>query len=225
MKGKILNNLCKTIREVTDFVPMTAKLKLIDAARVCILQVETLDGSPVFGVESGHELDVAEILKMKVDDSTEYTPTIRDEAWYVLGAEDREYTFAMLENTDKDPKVPEIDPPAMSEFDVKRFADFVKVAKTYTDHIEVRVMDDGTLQAMAQNGGDGLGAVYKVKVGRGVASQPMDSRYPVDYLAKMVPHMTKNTVLRFDSDFPCIITWDDGTYRYTYLLAPRIESR
>ena len=224
MKGKILNNLCKTIREVTDFVPMTAKLKLIDAAHVCILQVETLDGSPVFGVESGYGLDVAEILKMKVDDTTEYTPTIKNEAWYVLGADDREYTFAMMENTGKDPKVPEIDPPAMSEFDVKRFADFVKVAKTYTDHIEVRVMDDGTLQAMAKNR-DGLGAVYKVKVGRGDASLPTRSHYPVDYLAKMVPHMTKNTVLRFDSDFPCIITWDDGTYRYTYLLAPRIESR
>ena len=217
MKGKILNNLCKTIREVTDFVPMTAKLKLIDAAHVCILQVETLDGSPMFGVETEYGLDVSEILKMKVDDSTEYTPTIRDRN-YVLGAEDREYTFAMVENTDKDPKVPDIDPPAMSEFDVKKFA------KTYADFIEVRVLDDGTLQAMAKNG-DGLGAVYKVKVGRGEAHQPMDSHYPVDYLAKMVPHMTKGTVLRFDSDFPCIITWDDGTYRYTYLLAPRIESR
>ena len=220
MKGKILNNLCKTIREVTDFVPMTAKLKLIDAARVCILQVETLDGSPVFGVESGDGLDVSTILKMKVDDSTEYTPTIRD-GNYVLGAEDREYTFLPLVDTFNEPKVPAIDPPAMSEFDVKKFADFIKVAKSYTDHIELRVLDDGTLQAMSQNG---IEAEYKVKVGRGDASLPTRSRYPVDYLAKMVPHMTKGAVLHLESDYPCIITWEDGTYRYTYLLAPRIEA-
>lgn len=221
MKGKILNNLCKTIREVTDFVPMTAKLKLIDAAHVCILQVETLDGSPVFGVESGDGLDVSTILKMKVDDSTEYMPTIRDRN-YVLGSEDREYTFIPLEDTFNEPKVPAIDPPAMSEFDVKKFADFIKVAKSYTDHIELRVLDDGTLQAMAQNG---IEAEYKVKVGRGEPHSRVCSHYPVDYLAKMVPHMTKDTVLHLESDFPCIITWDDGTYRYTYLLAPRVESR
>lgn len=221
MKGKILNNLCKTIREVTDSAPMTEKLKIIDAAHVCILQVETLDGSPVFGVESGYELDMSEIMKMKVDDGTEYTPAIRD-GDYVLGADDREYTFATLENSGKNPKVPDIDPPAMLEFDIKKFADFIKVAKSYTDYIEVRVLEDGTLQAKAQHGAN---AEYKVKVGRGEAHQPMDSRYPVDYLAKMVPHMTKGTVLRFDSDFPCIITWDDGAYRYTYLLAPRVGPR
>lgn len=226
MKGIQINNLVKTIDKFgVKVVPMKKTLKLVDDAHISMLTVERLGGMPVFGVEQAtRSIKIKDIMKMNIDRSIEYE-TIYDEndtkATFRLESEKKSYEFNVDVWDEHEPTVPIIDNEVMDHFDIEAFEDFIKSAKNLSDFIEIRNSNDGMIRASVET----KDSRFKALVGANTPKtrNEIESKYAVDYFTNLVPLMGKDTVLTFDTDYPCKFTWTDGYYRYNYLLAPRIE--
>ena len=221
MLGKNLNNLCKTIKELgtmDNCVPLDGKLKLVSKDHVCMLLVETKDGSPVFGRAAEKMVDISNILKMKVDPSLDYTVDVAN-GCYILDGKTKDYRFDLIEPEDSGVKVPELNTPTVDNFDIDAFKDFMKSVKSYADYIEIRNDENGHLRAVATDSE----AEFRAMVGSMVTGTDVSAKYPVDSLAGMVSMMVKDTTLSFDTDYPAMFEWADGWYSYRFIIAPKID--
>ena len=223
MLGKNLNNLCKTIKglKMDDYcVSLGWKLKLMDKHRISILMVETMDGTPVFGKASETmQVDISDILKLKVDPSLDYTVDIEDGS-YILDGKTKEYRFDLIESMESpNHKIPDCPNERVDNFDIDAFKDFMKSVKSYADHIGIVNDTKGHLRAVATE----IGSEFRAMVGTMHTGEPVSSKYPVDVLAGMVSMMIKDTTLSFNTDYPAMFEWTDGVFAYKYIIAPRIE--
>lgn len=225
MKGKQINTLCKTIGTFCDKVPMKGKLTTVDPAHILMMQIESLDKTPIFGIVNDDVvLDVDEVLKIKIGDKEELSPSMENFR-YTLYNDVTKYSFIVDENVHRDPKVPNLT--ELKRFDninTKKFLEISNQASIISDYIILDVADKklGTFTEDKKN------STQITKILCPSIDWDYDIRvcFPLDYLKRILKVVSTPTfTLDLDTDYPCRITWADEWYKYRVLLAPRIENK
>lgn len=219
MNGEQINDLCKVLTIFDNkAIHMTDTLKVIDDLHVMLIVVESLDGTPVFGIaDEKVTIDVKKMLKMKIGAKEELTPTF-ESGKYIISNEDVEYQFKIEEAVNRLPVVPKLDNLNYIEVERKALKTFINQASDISDFIKLST-DNGELHGYCSSSDVKL----KRKLGTCDGDLNVFSMYPTDYMKKWVKVAGTTVTIGLDTEYPMTAEWSDKYYKYKVILAPRIE--
>lgn len=217
MLGKTINNICKICKTVNPIVPTTAQLEVVDRAHVCLLRVETLDNTPVFGVDHKGSVDVSEILKAKIPNDEDFKIII-DNYDNNLKIFNDNYMYIFPTGKETETAKIKLDYSDVYDFDVKKLLNMIDYVRTKDDRIVISGDNNTKLRASCDFANAFVtiseqSCFYKT---RGV--------FDANYLHKVVKQIkSKEATMYIESDYPLKIKWTDGNHKFSYLLAGRVE--
>lgn len=218
MIGEQITNLCKTLSIMDELVQMSGKLKVVDPPHVMAMDVESLDGSAPFEIVSEKTLDPKDFAKMKIGAKDEFKVRTEDNV-YVLRNAESFFAVPMIEPKRQQPvRIPSLDLHKV-EVSGKMLKDIIGQVSSICDHATFSI-EDGDVWV--------TGECEHVKVGKKVAITDSDvnvlSKFPADYLKKIMKVAGSNLTIGLYTDHPMTFEWCDNYYNYKVLLAPRIEA-
>lgn len=220
MKGEQINNLCKTLGIMDELIYMNENVKVVDPEHVMLMEVESLDGSPVFGVTDKRLLDPKDIIDMKIDGKEEFDVLDKDNKYIVMN-EDRYYSVPVIEDdhTSRTVKVPRLEELLHRiEISGKMLKDFMSHVPKGCNDVTFSV-EGGTVWIKAENCNHTLG----VKLATTDRDVKIESKFDPNYMKKLVKVAGSTVTIGLETDYPVTAEWCDAYYKYKVLLAPRVE--
>lgn len=219
MIGEQISNLCKTLSIMDDIVQMTGKLKVVDPEHVMAMEVECLDGSPVFGIESDKMLDPEDLVKMKIGSKDGFEVRTEDNLYVLRNAESFFGVPMIVPERQQPVRIPSLELHKV-EVSGKMLKDIIGQVSSISDHVAFSI-EDGDVWVTADS--------ECTKVGRKLAITDRDvnvlSKFPTDYLKRLMKVAGSTVTIGLGMDYPMTFEWCDNYYRYKVLLAPRVEAK